>query len=148
MILSSLPSLFLRPTVLSPTEVRMLAPAALAYIGDAVYELFVRRSCLLPPTRLRTYHQQVVSYVRAESQANIVRSWHDHLTLQERTVFKQGRNAASGGPKRIDLETYQCATGFETLIGYLYLTNPSRLEELLLLIEFDPPSPNPLASNP
>lgn len=121
----------------------MLAPAALAYIGDAVYELFVRRCCLLPPDRLRAYHQRVVSYVRAESQANIAHAWNEHLTLDERAILKRGRNAASNGPKRIDLETYQYATGFETLIGYLYLTNPSRLEELLQLIEFDPQPSEP-----
>lgn len=139
MILFSLPSLFLQPTALSITEVRALSPAALAYIGDAVYELFIRRSCLLPPTRLRTYHQRVVSYVRAETQAEIVHKWQSHLTLNERAILKQGRNAASGGPKRINHEIYQSATGFETLIGYLYLTDPSRLEELLQQIEFDPP---------
>lgn len=140
MILMSLPSPFLHPTELSLAEVRTLSPAALAYIGDAVYELFIRRYCLFPPTRLRNYHQQVVSFVRAETQAKIAQIWNSQLTHTELAVFKQGRNAASGGPKRVDLETYQFATGFETLIGYLYLTNPSRLEELLEQIEFDPPA--------
>lgn len=140
MILASLPSSFLPPPALSQSEVRMLSPAALAYIGDAVYELFVRHCCLFPPSRLRTYHQRVVSYVRAETQAEIVHIWQPYLTLDEQALLKQGRNAASGGPKRIDPEIYRSATGFETLIGYLYLTDPSRLEELLQHIEFDPRS--------
>ena len=127
----------MHPPVLSLAEVRALSPAALAYMGDAVYELYVRRSCLLPPTRSRTYHQKVVSYVRAETQAEVAQTWHSHLTLSERAILKQGRNAASGGPKRVDQEVYQYATGLETLIGYLYLTNPSRLEELLAQIDFD-----------
>ncbi len=136
MILASLPP-FLQPASLSQAEVRALSPAALAYVGDAVYELFVRRGCLFPPTRIRTYHQRVVSFVRAETQAQFARAWQADLTPHECDILKQGRNSASGGPKRITLETYQYATGFETLIGYLYLTDPPRLQELLETIEFD-----------
>jgi ribonuclease-3 family protein len=142
-ILVSLPPPLFQSTALSLAEVRTLSPAALAYIGDAVYELFVRQRCLFPPSRLRTYHQRVVSYVRAETQATIARTWHPHLTQQERAIFKRGRNAALSKPKRIDLETYQQATGLEALIGYLYLTNPSRLQELLQQITFDPQPADP-----
>jgi len=127
----------LQPTPLDLAEVRTLSPGALAYIGDAVFELFIRHYCLLPPSRLQDYHQQVVSYVRAETQAKIVRQLYSQLSASEKTVIKQGRNAATGRPKRLDLETYQYATGFETLIGYLYLTDPTRLTELLEQIKLD-----------
>ncbi|NJK40178.1 MAG: hypothetical protein HC934_00185 [Acaryochloridaceae cyanobacterium SU_2_1] len=116
---------------LAAVDVRTLAPAALAYLGDAVYELYIRQQCLLPPRRSHQYHQQVVSYVRAETQAALAHQWIPHLTPAEQTIVKQGRNAATGKPKRVALETYQQATGLETLIGYLYLTNPQRLNLLL-----------------
>lgn len=134
-MLYCLPSAFLQPTPLPLAEVRAISPAALAYIGDAVYELFIRYCCLLPPSRLRDYHQKVVSYVRAETQAEIVQDLSPLLSNTEQAILKQGRNAASGGPKRIDSETYQYATGFETLIGYLYLTDPNRLDELFKHIQ-------------
>lgn len=136
-MLYCLPSPFLHPISLSAAEVRSLSPAALAYIGDAVYELFIRQACLLPPSRLRDYHQKVVSYVRAETQAEIVQELSPLLSDAEQAILKQGRNAAAGGPKRINLETYRSATGFETLIGYLYLTDRTRLEELFAHIQFD-----------
>lgn len=142
-MLYCLPFSFLQPASLSLAEVRSVSPAALAYIGDAVFELFMRRYCLLPPSRLRDYHQNVVSYVRAETQAEIVRDLYPLLSDNEQAILKQGRNAAAGGPKRINLETYQYATGFEALIGYLYLTDTTRLEELLAQIKFDLSSPDP-----
>ena len=127
---------------LSVTKAQQLSPAALAYVGDAVYELFIRTQCLLPPSRLRTYHQRVVSYVRAEAQANYARLLRPHLTPTELDLMKRGRNAASGGPKRINLEVYQQATGLETLVGYLYLTDPQRLEHLLQCLNtLEPDSP-------
>lgn len=122
---------------LSPRQVQQLSPVALAYIGDAVYELIIRTHCLLPPNRPQRYHQLVVSYVRAETQASYARVLQPHLTESELGILKQGRNAASGGPKRVDLGVYQQATGFETLIGYLYLTNLPRLEQLLQQLDFN-----------
>lgn len=116
---------------LAAIDVRALSPTALAYLGDAVYELYIRQNCLLPPRRLHQYHQQVISYVRAEAQANLAHQWHSQLSTAEQAIVKQGRNAATGKPKRVDLATYQQATGLETLIGYLYLTDPQRLHSLL-----------------
>ncbi|GAB4477514.1 MAG: Mini-ribonuclease 3 [Elainellaceae cyanobacterium] len=112
-------------------DLQRLSPAALAYVGDAVYELYVRTACLLPPKRIQDYHQQVVQQVRAESQAAQVRSLSAHLTEQEQDIVRRGRNAAQRGPKRVDAEVYRQATGLETLLGYLYLSDPERLQELL-----------------
>ncbi len=116
---------------LSPVNVQQLSPAALAYLGDAVYELCVRRVCLLPPKRIQTYHQQVVAQVRAEQQAQHLRSLLPHLSPSELEIVKRGRNAATGRPKRLDPAIYQEATSLETLVGYLYLIDPHRLTQLL-----------------
>jgi ribonuclease-3 family protein len=126
----------------SPEQLQQVSPAALAYLGDAVFELYIRSLYLTPPKRIQTYHHQVVAQVRAEAQAQHLRSLLPHLTPAELTLLKRGRNAATGKPKRIDLETYQQATSLETLIGYLYLSDPQRLAYLFSLIESElNPSP-------
>lgn len=116
---------------LSLVQVQQLSPAALAYLGDGVYELYIRRLYLFPPKRIHAYHQQVVAQVRAEQQAIHLQNLWPHLSEPEREVVKRGRNAATGRPKRITLEIYQQATGLETLIGYLYLTDADRLQQIL-----------------
>lgn len=116
---------------LSEHQLRSLSPVALAYIGDAVYELFVRRALLLPPKRIQAYHRQVVDRVRAEQQSGYLQTLLPLLTDAEKDILRRGRNASPRGPKRLDSQTYQSATGFEALIGYLYLTNLERLAEIL-----------------
>ncbi len=116
-------------------DIQRVSPAALAYLGDAVYELFIRTRCLLPPSRLRDYHQQVVTYVRAEAQAESLRSLLPYLTPPELEIVRQGRNAASAGPKRLDPELYQLATSLEALLGFLYLTDQLRLGQILQVLE-------------
>lgn len=118
-------------------QIEQLSPAALAYIGDAVYELYIRTYYLLPPRRLADYHNQVVAQVRAESQAACLQVLEPHLTQQEREVVRRGRNAATGRPRRLAPELYQQATSLETLIGYLYLQNPPRLNQLLEKLSFE-----------
>lgn len=120
---------------LSLAQIRQVPPDALAYLGDAVYELYIRTHYLLPPRRLRAYHQEVVAHVRAETQACHLRSLQPHLTSTELEVLRWGRNSASGGPRRVDPVVYQQATSLEVLIGYLYLTNLQRLDQLLQQLE-------------
>lgn len=119
-------------------SVQQIAPAALAYLGDAVYELYIRCAYLMPPKRLQSYHNQVVAQVRAERQADHLRSLLPLLTESELEISKRGRNAVTGHPKRVDPSLYQQATSLETLIGYLYLTDPPRLAQLLAQLELDP----------
>ena len=122
----------------SESQLNALSPATLAYLGDAVFELFVREQCLFPPQRLQDYHRHVVSQVKAETQATYARALIDHLTEPEMDIFRRGRNSAVGKPKRVSLTIYQYATGFEALIGYLYLTDVQRLKALLMLLpDFD-----------
>lgn len=123
----------------SNLEIEQLSPASLAYLGDAVYEIYIRTCYLLPPKRISEYHHQVVAQVRAETQANHLRSLKPHLTDPELEVIRRGRNAVTGSPRRLDPKTYQQATSLETLMGYLYLTNPQRLTELLAHLDLDPP---------
>jgi len=123
------------PQALSQLE--RASPAALAYLGDAVYETHVRARHLLPPKRLETYHQHVVAEVRAEHQARQLDWLEPHLTEAERTLVRRGRNASSGRPRRLSRRVYQRATGLEALMGYLFLQDPQRLSQLLALLERD-----------
>ena len=121
----------------TPAEIERISPAAWAYLGDAVYELYVRSSYLVPPRRLQAYHELVVGQVRAETQARHLRSISPYLNSIELAIVKRGRNAAAGRSKRADPEIYQQASSLETLVGYLYLTDSERLTELLALLEIE-----------
>jgi ribonuclease-3 family protein len=116
---------------ISVSQIQQISPSALAYLGDAVYELYVRMSYLLPPQRPENYHRLVVAQVRAETQAQIMRSLTPYLSTHELEIARRGRNAVTNRPKRVKLVIYQQATSLETLIGYLYLTDTQRLTELL-----------------
>ncbi len=120
-----------------------LSPVLLAYIGDAVYELHVRSQLLVPPKRIRDYHQAVVARVRAESQAALLESWQPLLTEDEKTLVRRGRNATSRSPRRLSRDIYQRATGLEALIGYLFLSDPVRLTALLAASPDEPPESSP-----
>lgn len=135
----TLPALIYPPGLLglSPSTLQRLSPAALAYIGDAVFELYIRLTCLMPPKRLADYHSQVVSHVRAEQQSVYLRSLEPYLTDKELDIVKRGRNAASKGHRRANPDLYQQASGLEALIGYLYLTDPHRLTALFAQLEPD-----------
>ena len=124
-------------TTLQLTQFERLSPIALAYIGDAVYELYVRTKFLLPPKRMTDYHSRVVTQVRAESQAIHLGQLMPHLTDTEREILRRGRNACTSKPRRLSRHIYKQATGLETLIGYLHLTDPQRLEQLLDRLDFD-----------
>lgn len=118
-------------------QIERLSPIALAYIGDAVFELHVRTIFLMPPKRMADYHDQVVTQVRAESQANHLAVITPFLTDTEKDILRRGRNACVTKPRRLARHTYQQATGLEALVGYLHLTNPQRLQALLAKLNFD-----------
>lgn len=118
---------------LPPLE--QISPAGLAYIGDAVYELYVRLYYLLPQKHIAQYHQLVVSEVRAENQAQQLQALIPNLTESELEIVKRGRNAANKRPRRLSAKIYQQATSLETLIGYLFLSDRDRLKSLLLTLK-------------
>jgi ribonuclease-3 family protein len=86
---------------------------------------------------MENYHHLVVAQVRAEKQAQMLNLLDPYLNSNELEIIRRGRNAATGRPKRVDPQIYRQATSLETLIGYLYLTDTERLNELLqkLLLE-------------
>lgn len=116
-------------------EVRALNPLVLAYVGDAVYEVFIRTTLVaMEPTKTaHKLHMMSIEYVKAHAQCDIIHKIADHLTEEEMGIVKRGRNTKSGTvPKNADVVEYRAATGFEALIGYLYLTgNMERLREVL-----------------
>lgn len=106
-------------------DVKQLNALALAYMGDAVYEQAVREH-LLRSGRVRpnVLHKEATSYVSAKSQATIIKMMQQtgFLTEEEQAVMKRGRNAKSGSvPKNTDVVTYNYSSGFEAVIGWLYL---------------------------
>jgi len=113
-------------------QLKLLSPASLAYIGDVVYELFVRTHFLLPPMRNADYHATVVKQVRAEGQILSLEKLRPYLTESEQDILRWGRNGAIGSSRRIPSSLYREASSLETLIGYLYLNDPQRLYEILL----------------
>ncbi|WJV18836.1 ribonuclease III domain-containing protein [Rossellomorea marisflavi] len=118
---------------------KQMNPLALAYMGDAVYETYVRQLLLtkgrVKPNQL---HRAATSYVSAKSQAAILKWMFEEELLSEEEVLvvKRGRNAKSGTtPKNTDVQTYKHSTAFEALLGFLFLQNRiERLEELITLI--------------
>jgi ribonuclease-3 family protein len=117
---------------------KQLNSLALAYMGDAVFEIYVRHHLLqagqVKPNQL---HREATKFVSAKAQASILFYLMDQHLLKEyeMAVVKRGRNAKSGSvPKNTDVQTYRYGTGFEALIGYLYLSkNEARLEEMIKL---------------
>ena len=107
-------------------EARRLNPLQLALIGDGVYELFIRDYIISNNTELSAHkiHREAINYVKAKSQSDIMHGIEDLLTEEESYIYKRGRNAKSATvPKNADVRDYRMATGFEALVGYLYLIN-------------------------
>lgn len=115
---------------------KQLNSLALAYMGDAVFEKYVRLH-LLESGKVRPHklHKEATRFVSAKAQSRIIHDFMDKgiLTEEETAVVKRGRNAKSGTvPKNTDVQTYRYSTAFEALIGYLFLAGRNeRLEELI-----------------
>lgn len=110
---------------------------ALAHLGDGVYELMVRTwLCMHKTLKVNQLHKATVSYVSASAQAKRILHIMEHLTEQEQTIFRRGRNTAPHSvPKAATRREYQTATGLETLFGWLYLQGKTqRLNEIFTLM--------------
>ncbi|MGL4847673.1 MAG: Mini-ribonuclease 3 [Clostridium sp.] len=122
----------LRVREFSKDEARGLNPLQLALIGDGAYEIFIRNYILANNTSLlaNKMHREAIGYVKAKSQAYIMHEIEEELTEEELYIYKRGRNTKSATvPKNADVRDYRMATGFEALVGYLYLiNNVERLE--------------------
>ena len=115
-------------------EVKLMKPLVWAYIGDCIYELFIRMN-LVNSTNLNPHklHIESIKYVKAKAQAETLSKIYATLTEEEKDIVRRGRNAeAHHLPKNAELIDYKYATAFEALIGYLYLSKQdSRLKEIL-----------------
>lgn len=96
----------------------------LAFVGDAIYGLFVREKLVsIANTSVGNLHHQSVKYVSAKAQASAIEKIMDKLTEEEERIYKRGRNAeVNSVPKNADVADYHKATGLEALFGYLYLS--------------------------
>ncbi len=114
-----------------------LGPLQLAWLGDAVWELHQRLRRCRQPGRSADLHRSVVADVRADAQAAALERLEQRgvLSEEERELVRRGRNRAGRGPRRGEAGVYGRATGFETMVGWLFLQNPSRLAQLLAELE-------------
>ena len=107
----------------------------LAHLGDGVYELFIREFTITQTQNIKKLHKLTVSYVNAEFQANLLEKIEPVLTEKEADIIRRGRNIAVTTSKRINHKLHRIATAFEALLGYLYLNDKERLQEILSLIK-------------
>ena len=115
-------------------DINTYSPLTLAYIGDAIYELIIRTMVISKGDRqVGKLHKESSELVKASTQAEISKSLKDSLTEEEERVFKRGRNSKSfTTAKNASMSDYRTATGFEALMGYLYLSHQSdRMLELI-----------------
>ena len=118
----------------SKKEVNLMSPLVWAYVGDSVYELYIREH-LVEGTNLKPHklHINAIKYVKAKAQAEILEKLQDFLTDEEKEIVRRTRNTENHHlPKNANLKDYMYATAFEGLIGYLYLSGEeNRLKEIL-----------------
>ncbi|NLO22600.1 MAG: Mini-ribonuclease 3 [Syntrophomonadaceae bacterium] len=113
-------------------HINQYSAVILAYIGDAVFELIVREHMVASGLRkIKDIHHETVDRVQAKNQARAIRSIYEELSPEEKDIARRGRNAKSSPPKHADVIEYRMSTGFEALIGYLYLKGDK--ERLLYL---------------
>lgn len=122
------------------SNAKLYSPLVLAYIGDSVYEVYVRGRVLQTHPDMPAYklHKVSVKYVKASSQAKSIHTIEEMLTEEELAVYKRGRNAKSPTvPKNADITDYRCATGFEALVGYLYLSGMNERADEIMTAAFN-----------
>ncbi|WP_461205224.1 Mini-ribonuclease 3 [Clostridium sp. DL1XJH146] len=119
-------------------DAKFLNPLVLAYVGDTVFDLFIR-TYLVDEKRefsVNKLHKIATSFVKASAQSEVMMKIMEELSEEELSIFKRARNCKSGSiPKNATVRDYKSATGFEALIGYLYLTEQQeRLNYIMSLV--------------
>ena len=117
-------------------DANLLNGLSLAYIGDAIYEVYIREYILsLGYSNVNRLHKKACEFTSGVSQSKFIRYFLDNniLTEEEQSIYKRGRNSHNHSVrKNIDIQSYMEATGFEAVIGYLYINkNPERITELI-----------------
>jgi len=123
-------------------KIESINTTALAYIGDGVYEIYVRKLMVTRGWAAADHlHRETVKYVRAESQAFAIKKIMDMLTPEEQDLIRRARNRKSvTKPRNADPVSYKMATAMEALIGFLFLTDQNdRIEEIMTraIVEID-----------
>ena len=119
---------------LKDVDIKTYSPLVLAYIGDCVYDLIIKSMMINKGNnKVNKLHEMTSSYVQASAQSFMMRAMQEHLTETEHAVYRRGRNAKSVSPaKNQSITDYRRATGFEALLGYLYLNKEyKRLVDLV-----------------
>lgn len=112
-------------------EIKTLSPLVSAYIGDAYFHLYIRTRLLKTSHNIKKLHEMSAEIVSAVSQAKAYSAIESNLTDEEKNFFRRGRNAKSHAPRSSTVAEYHASTGFETLLGELFLRkNFSRLDEI------------------
>ena len=108
---------------LKEVDIREYSPLTLAYIGDSIFDVIIKSLVVNEGNKqVKKLHSKTSSYVQASAQSQMMRVLQEHLTEDEHAIYKRGRNAKSVSPaKNQSITDYRRATGFEALIGYLYL---------------------------
>jgi len=122
------------PVVPADVPVHLLSPIVFAYVGDAVFEVYVRQRLIAGSSRKpHELHRAATKYVSAAAQAKLLQRWSPLLTEEEADIVRRGRNTKSGQPPRnADPADYRQATALECLVGYLYYQGKKeRLEQLM-----------------
>ncbi len=128
---------FLNLLELEPTDeegLRTTPPLVFAYIGDAIYEIHIRTYIIHKyKLKLNELHRMATEFVKAQAQSKIVHALESELMEEEWKMVKKGRNQKSGtAAKNASISDYRYATGFECLLGYLYLSGKKeRIEEII-----------------
>ena len=116
------------------TEINQMSPLVWAYVGDCVYELYIR-TYLVDNTNLNPHklHIESIKYVKAKAQAEFLEKIYNDLSIDEKDIVRRGRNANNHHlPKNSNVQEYMYSTAFEGLIGYLYLTKKyDRVKEII-----------------
>ena len=118
----------------SEEEINLLSPLVWAYVGDAVYELYIRKKLVnesnMKPNKL---HMEAIKYVKAKSQAENLQEIYDYLNDEEREIVRRARNTQNHHlPKNSNVQEYMYSTAYEALIGYLFLTKKyDRLKKII-----------------
>lgn len=127
---------YIRETLqLEKLDAEVYSPLVLAYIGDCIYDLIIKSMVISRGNKqVHKLHEETSHYVQASAQSLMMRTMQGHLTEEEHAIYRRGRNAKSVSPaKNQSITDYRRATGFEALLGYLYLKQ--EYERLLELVK-------------
>ncbi len=125
---------------LTEDKAAQMAPLTLAYIGDSVFDLYVRTRYVLGCAKnAGALHSMSIRLVNARAQAEFAHVWMERFTQAEAEVFRRGRNAKSPSPpKNMSIADYKYATALEAVVGYLFLTGQAeRIEQMLSTLDFE-----------